>query len=295
MKTERGRHPRRVVAFAAAAAVACVCSTAALAQPRETPRTGIVDMAKVVDPQTEAGLNRWLLELEQKTGAQLKVLTIDTTGGRDVYQYGIETAKRWKLGAEKEDNGALVVIAVRDRKYAIVTGEGIEDTLPDLYCDTIARKCFLPNFKRGDFATGIYQGTVALAKKIAADAGAQLSGTPPAPAQTPAYRSSRQRGEPVSYGDGGAGGVACCFGPLLPLVIFLVIFGSLFSRRRHGHYRTWGGGGLWQGLLLGSLLGGFGRSRGGSSWGGFGGGGFGGGFGGGGGGSFGGGGCSGGW
>ncbi len=266
------------------------CPALSTAQPKETPRTGIVDTAGVVDAGIEAGLNAWLLELEKKTGAQLKVLTIDTTHGRNIHAFGLETAQRWKLGKAGEDNGALVVVAVRDRRYAVITGEGIEDTLPDLYCDSIARKYFVPNFRRGDYNAGIYGATVALAKKIATDSGVRLSGAPPAPV---ARQGRRHR-----LGRRGGAGLFVCAWPLV--LLFLIGGGGLFGRRRYGHYRSWGGGGLLQGMLLGSLLGGLGRRGGGfggSSWGGggFGGGGFGGGFGGGGGGSFGGGGCSGGW
>lgn len=258
------------------------CPSAVVAQPTDTPRTGIIDMAGVVDAKTEAGLNNWLLELEKKTGAQLKVLTIDSTRGRDAHSYAMETAKRWRLGKKGEDNGVLVMIAVADRRYAIVVGQGIEDTLPDLYTDTIARKHFVPNFRRGDFGTGIYQGTVALAKKVAADAGVQLSGSPPAPRRGSGRRARRGR----------RGGIPC-----FSVIIVFVMFGSILGGRRRRHYGAWSGGGLLQGMLLGSVMSSLFRG-GGSGWSGgsgFGGGGFGGGFGGGGGGSFGGGGSSGGW
>ena len=202
-------------------------------------------------------------------------LTINSTKGRDIHSFGLETAKRWRLGKKQEDNGALIVIAVKDRRYTFVTGEGIEDTLPDLYCDGVAQRFFVPNFKRGDFATGVYQGTVAVARKIAGDAGVKLSGAPPQPKQG-SRRSSRR------------GGFSCFW-----ILVMFVMFGGVLGGRRRRGYGTWGGGGLLQGMLLGSMLGGLGRGLGGgSSWGG---GGFGGGFGGGGGGSFGGGGCSGGW
>ncbi len=258
------------------------CSSIAVAQPTDTPRTGIIDMAGVVDAQTEAGLNNWLLELEKKTGAQLKVLTIDSTRGRDAHSYAMETAKRWRLGKKEEDNGVLVMIAVADRKYAIVVGQGIEDTLPDLSTDSIARKYFVPNFRRGDYAGGIYQGTVALAKKVAADSGVRLSGAPPAPQRRSGRRARRGRG----------GGIPC-----FSVLIVFILFGSILGGSRRRHYGAWSGRGLLQGMLLGSVMSGLFRG-GGSGWSGgsgFGGGGFGGGFGGGGGGSFGGGGSSGGW
>jgi len=259
-----------------------LCPLQVLAQPTDTPRTGIIDMAGVVDAKTEAGLNNWLLALEKKTGAQLKVLTIESTRGQDIHSYAMELARRWRLGDKEKDNGVLVVIAVADRKYTTVVGQGIEDTLPDLYTHTIAEKYFVPNFRRGDFATGIYEGTVALAKKVAADEGVQLSGSPPAPKRRSGRSARRSRG----------GGVPC-----FSVLIVFILFGSILGGSRRRHYGAWSGGGFLQAMLLGSLMSGLfrGGGRGWSGGSGFGGGGFGGGFGGGGGGSFGGGGSSGGW
>ncbi|MFQ5411919.1 MAG: TPM domain-containing protein [Phycisphaerae bacterium] len=253
-----------------------------MAAPQQSRRTGIIDEAGVVDAATEKRMNGWLLELEKKTGAQLRVLTIQTTGGRDIHSYALETAQRWRLGEKGEDNGVLVVVAVRDRKYYTVTGEGIEDTLPDLYLRRVGEQHFVPHFKRGDYGGGIYAGTVAIANRIAKDAGVQLSGVPPTP--TRQHRSSRR---------GRRGGFSCFW-----IIVLLFVFGGAFGNRRRRGHGAWGGGGLVQGLLIGSILSNIGRGGGGWSsgsssggFGGFGGGGF--GFGGGG--SFGGGGAGGSW
>ncbi len=254
------------------------------------PRSAILDNAGVVDAQSEAALNRYLLELQPKTGAQVRVLTIGSTGGRDIYDYASDVFRRQNQGkglgdAKGSNNGLLIVVAVQDKKYRFHVGEGLEGPLPDLYCNSIAEKYFAPSFRAGDFAAGIVQGTVAAAQKIAKDAGVQLTGMP------------RMAAPQRSRGHRRRGGFSC-FWPLM--LLFLFCGGGVFGRRRSGHYRAWGGGGLLQGMMLGSLLGGmWGGGRrgwsGGSSLGGFGGGGFGGGGFGGGGGSFGGGGCSGGW
>lgn len=252
----------------------------------ETPRTGVIDRAGVVDAEAEARINAWLLELETKTGAQLKVLTVETTEGRDIYEFGKETFNRWRLGQKGKDNGALVVIAVKDRKWRTLTGEGIEDTLPDAFCDQVATDFFLPNFRRGDFGKGILDGTAVLAQKIAADANVELSGVP-----RPVMPARREKSR-------GAVAGALCTVVAVFVLMGIMAGGSMAHRRRRG-YRSWGGNWLaW--MMLGQLMGG-GRRRGGwsggSSWGGFGGGGGlgGGGFGGGGGGSFGGGGAGGSW
>lgn len=271
----------------------------ASAQPTDTPRTGIIDNAGIVDVTTEQALNRYLEELEVRTKAQLKVLTVTTTRGRDIHDFGMEWAQRWRLGDAEEDNGVLVVIAVADRRWTIIVGEGVEDVLPDLLCKRIAERDFVPHFRRGDYSRGIQLGTIALVQKLAKSHNVTLAGTPPAPAQPVHVHSSQARHRESTVGP-------ACVASFFFMIVILSLLSS--AARMNRYRRRWGVrqgySGLGQALFWGSLLsgmgrGGSGRSRGGTWSGGFGGGSFGGfgggGFGGGGGGSFGGGAASGGW
>ena len=267
---------------ALAAAVALATTSAARAQVLPEPRNHVEDHAGVIDRGVWAKLDAFLTELEQKTGFQMIVLTIDTTGGEPIEDYALKHAEAWKLGQKGKDNGVLVVIAVKDRRYRIENGYGAEAVLPDAFCDAVARQYFVPNFKRKDYSRGIYEGALALANKVAVDQGATISGMP--------VRQVSQRGGRHRTG---AGRVLPCFSSLVPLIIIFSIISAL-ARRRRGH-RAWGGGISPWGVLLG-LGGGCRRPSGGGLGGGRWGGGSGGGsFGGGGGGGFGGGGASGGW
>lgn len=245
----------------------------------DTPRTGVIDAAGVVDDATESKLNAWLFELEQKTGAQLKVWTMETAGGRDLYTLTIETARKWRLGAKEKNNGCLVAVAVKDRKWRIVTGDGIEDVLPDLLTDRIAQSYFAPYFRKGDYSQGIMLGTVAMAQAIAGKYQVQLSGAPNVSIPTQG-RGKKSKG----------GALSACFTMFVVFFIIAGIAGGSITRNRRRSYSRWGGG-LGDALIIASMLSNV--SRGGrSSGGGWGGGG---GFGGGGGGSFGGGGSGGSW
>jgi uncharacterized protein len=264
-------------------ALLTACMTAVMApspasaqQTLPVPRNHVEDRAGVLDPAAEQRIDGYLTELEQKTGAQIILLTIDTTGGEDTFDFAFRHAEAWKLGQKGKDNGALIMVAVKDRKYRIVTGYGLEGSLPDGWLDLMVRQYFIPNFKKGDFATGLTQGTLAVVNKVAADAGVSIAGLPEySVRQTQPRRRARRL----------PGGMVC-------FIVAIIILSSLGGGRRH--YRRRRGWGSWVGpwLIFSALSGG---SR--SSWGGgFGGGGFGGGsFGGGGGGSFGGGGVGGGW
>jgi len=237
------------------------------------PTRYVQDNANVIDSQTERSLNGILQELEQKTGAQYIVLTVQTTNGVPIEQFSIELAEKWKLGRKGKDNGMLFTLAAKDRKYRFEVGYGLEGYITDQYCGQIGRQTLVPFLKQGNFSQGIYQANLQVVQRIASEAGVRLSGMPKL-APVPTQRPYRRRALP------------CC--SALPIIIFMIL---IFGRGRGG------GMGMW--LMLPFLFGGgrgygggFGRS--GSFGGGSFGGGFG-GFGGGGGGGFGGGGASGGW
>ncbi len=234
-----------------------------------TPKMHVEDRAKIIDKQTENRLNAFLAELETKTGAQMVVLTVKTTGGVPVDQFSIDLAKEWKLGQFEKNNGVLVVVAKKDRKYSIEVGTGLEMVLPNTFCSEVAKTLFIPNFRAGDYNQGIYQGSIAIINRIAQDAGVTISGAPKV------VHKPKRRGMGFSF---------------LPLLLFFILPMLMGRRRAYGRSR-WGGMPFFMMMpFMFGGLGGFGHRGGGSySSGGFGG--FGGGLGGG----FGGGGASGGW
>jgi uncharacterized protein len=233
----------------------------------EKPQRYVVDLAGIVDDAVENRLNGYLQELEQKTTAQMVVLTIMDLGGESIEDLSIRIAHdKWKLGQQGKDNGVLLLIAFKDRKYRIEVGYGLEGILPDSLVGTLGRNLLVPYFKKGDYSNGIFAATLALANTIAEDSGVKIEGMPSVKYQT----QPAEKGAPP--------------GPFSTIVavVFLIILGILFIKNPRAFLL----------LLLFSSMGGRRGSWGGG--GGFGGGGFG-SFGGGGGGGFGGGGASGGW
>jgi uncharacterized protein len=100
----------------------------------------------VRDPGTfvvEQRLEGWLRELEQKTTAQVKVLTVDSLDGEDVFAFAQRHAELWKLGRKGKDNGVLLVVvpkkAGQQGEIRIHTGYGEEGTVPDSWCGSLAR------------------------------------------------------------------------------------------------------------------------------------------------------------
>ena len=287
--------------------LACVCailfsgSQIAIAQtgespiPLPSPFNPIVDNAHVIQPEHRAKLEAIYLNLMERGKIQFSVVTIDTTGGTPIEDYTLAVYRGWGIGT-KENDGFLLLVAVKDRKYYTEVGYHLEGDLNDGLVGQIQRERLVPQFKKGNYSQGIYDTVQAYVATLAANRGFSIDGID----TRYAYRES-----PRDTGIGSrSGGISspCCTLIIIAFVVILLL--SLAKRGGKG-----GGGGCLNLLLLNSLFnsgsrgswggsssgwggGGFG---GGSSWGGgggFGGGGFGGGFGGG---SAGGGGAGGGW
>jgi len=235
------------------------------------PPDPVVDLAGIIDDSVQARLNRYLRELEQKTSAQMAILTVKSLQGQSLEEFSITIAHdKWKLGQKGKDNGILLVIAVNEREYRIEVGYGLEAILPDSLVGSIGRQYLVPYFRKGDFSGGIYAAALAIANVIAKDAGVKITGMPAAQKVSPVTERRKSTGS---------------FGKIISLLIFLGL-AFIFIKNPRSFLV----------LLLLSSMGGRRGYWGGSS-GGFGGGGsgFGGGGFGGGGGGFGGGGASGSW
>ena len=248
-------------AFAASGSGANVAPQGVKTVLPASPRNYVVDLAGIMDAQSKTQTDLLLKELEQKTGAQVIVLTTPSLNGEDVSQFAFGAFRKWRLGQKGKDNGLVFVVAPNERKYFFSTGYGLEGLLPDSYLGTLGRQVLVPAFKAGQYPEGIEEAVAVIARRIARQKGVVLTGMP----------RMERRGQTSWF-------------PFIVGGIFFLLL--LISSRR-------GGGGL---LPLLFLFGGF-PSGGWGGGGGFSGGGFGGfgGFGGGGGGSFGGGGAGGSW
>jgi uncharacterized protein len=144
--------PSGFVALALAAVVA-------LAQPPvPTLRGRVNDDAGILSGDAESRLEDRLAELEQRTGAQVVVLTVPDLGGEDVEGFSLRVAESWALGRQGADDGVLLLVARDDRKARIEVGYGLEGRLTDAQAGRILKNVILPRFKEGDYDGGVERG-----------------------------------------------------------------------------------------------------------------------------------------
>ena len=147
----------------------------ARAQSIEIPRgTGWVnDTANVLPEAERRALEAQLAAFERKNGHEIALLTVPTTSGQPIENFALEVARAWKLGKPGKNDGALLVVAVQDRKLRIEVGRGLEGELTDLYSGRIIREVIVPRLTQGDMPGGIRAGVEAMIA-VAGGAGAEV-------------------------------------------------------------------------------------------------------------------------
>ncbi|MGD0828276.1 MAG: TPM domain-containing protein [Desulfobaccales bacterium] len=239
------------------------------------PSQYVVDLAGVIDANSQARLNTMLRDLEARTTAQVVILTLNSLEGEPIEDFSHQTAVKWGIGQKGKDNGVLLTVAVKDHKYRIEVGYGLEGDLPDSLVGSIGRQYLVPSFRQGDFAGGITAAVTAIANIISGGKGVGKTG-------------GAAGGYPWEAIPGkGMGHFKLTLILFILFIIMLIAF-IVFSEPRGPKNRKGGSGRFWLLWLILQFFSGFGG--GGGRSGDDGGGGFGGG-----GGDFGGGGASGGW
>ena len=186
------------------------------------PQGFVSDFAGVIDQPTRSKLTNLIRELQQKTGAEIAVVTVETTQPLTPFDYALKIFETWKPGAKGKDNGVVFLVVSKDRKMFVTTGYGVEGMLPDGKVGAIQDRYIVPAFKQGNYSQGILAGTQAMAAEIAQGYGVTLTGVP----------APRRRGGEV---------------PINPLFLFLLLIflffiSSSFARANRGRYNRYGGG-----------------------------------------------------
>jgi len=236
----------------------------ALAQSPLPPPTGYVnDYAGVVDSASKARMETTLGNLDRQQQIQMSVVVVETTGGREIFDYSLAVARGWGIGAKDAKKPSLLLLAaIKDRTGFTQVSRHLEGDLPDGLVGQIQRENIVPAFRAGEYGRGLedtinaYIGIIAEKNGFSTDTifGAGKKSSP-----------SRYTGEKKSSWS------SCVVG------IFVIAVILIFVLRASGRGGPRGGGGGWlTWLLINSLLNSGGGSRS-SGWGGGGFGGFGGG------------------
>ncbi len=156
------------------AALLCSSAFGFAASAQEIPpyRGWITDLAELVSPEKEAELHGLMESYRNGDGGhEIAVLTVPSLGGRSLEDFSLRVAREWGLGKVDTSNGALLVIAVAERKTRIEVGRGLEGPIPDAIAGRILRNVLRPGMRSGDYDRAIEDTVRALHAAAGGDYG----------------------------------------------------------------------------------------------------------------------------
>jgi uncharacterized protein len=130
----------------------------------------VVDAANLLRPDERAALDAKLRAHEEKTTDQIVVATVPSLEGYAVEDYANRLFRQWRLGQDRKNNGALLLVAPTERKVRIEVGYGLEGALTDALSKVIIATAIAPQFQRGQFGAGINAGLDAVLSILTGDA-----------------------------------------------------------------------------------------------------------------------------
>lgn len=116
----------------------------------------------VLSTQAVASIDKKLYSLEKEKGIQTIVAVVKQIEGNDPYQFGMNIARKYGVGSKKQRTGLIIVLATEDRSYQILTGNGLEATLPDAICRRIQNRFMLPELKQQNWDAAILKTVSAI-------------------------------------------------------------------------------------------------------------------------------------
>src|SRR5437763_7282084 len=145
------------------------------------PTDYVNDSVHVLNQTTIAQLDDISQQIAQKAHAQIAVVTINSLDGSDIESYAVDLFHKWGVGSKATNRGVLILLAVKDHRYRIEVGYGLEPILPDGKVGGFGREA-VPLLRQNDYNGAVLLLTSRVANVIAQDAGVQLTGaSQPAP------------------------------------------------------------------------------------------------------------------
>lgn len=217
----------------------------------EKPEYGIYDPDHYLTDETIRlirGLNKVNSQKAEKF--QMGVYVVKSLDGETIETVANETARAWRIGYSGDNNGALIVLAVQDRKSRIETSNNVASKITDYQTNRVL-KTARPYFQKGDYNNGVlsivnnlnymfYSGSSI--PSSSSKSSYDYATNPSRLREIEKYageRSSSRRHRNSSFDDGVLG-----FGVLIYFIVMIIVF---ISGGRGGSRRDDSSGGWWGG------------------------------------------------
>lgn len=141
--------------------------------PYPNPDRGYVtDIANALTSEQEEEMESWLYTTEKRTGFEIAVVIIDSikdykgTANGSIESFATGLFDKYGIGNMPDNNGVLLVVAIKDRKARIELGAGY-GRRRDSDANRIMQNVIIPQFRKDKYDAGIMKGTKAILAEFA--------------------------------------------------------------------------------------------------------------------------------
>jgi len=128
---------------------------------------GIInDFGQIFTESQRTVLSKILYDYNIETTRQIVVVTVDSIKPyNDIQKFATDLGQTWGVGTAEKNNGLTIVVCNPCKQIFIATGTGTELILTDDICKKVIEEKIIPEFKNGDFYSGIKIGVIELIEK----------------------------------------------------------------------------------------------------------------------------------
>jgi uncharacterized protein len=138
------------------------------------PKEGYVnDFADVIDAQSRDRLNALCTELDQKTHAQVAIVTIESLRGSPLEHYATSLFNKWGIGHKDDNRGIPILLALSNHKSRIEIGCGFEALFPNERAAQIVAD-MVPDLNQRHYSQALLRSARTIATIVAQERGVRL-------------------------------------------------------------------------------------------------------------------------
>jgi uncharacterized protein len=141
---------------------------------RPEPATYINDYAKLLPEEERQALEIMLDAHFQAGGPQIVLVSLSSLGDYSEMEIAQAIFDKWGIGRKEKNDGVLILIALKQKRFRIHTGYGMEGILSDAQASRLLDKHLRPAFQQGNYAQGI-KGLLLDLKRLQTEDQAQAS------------------------------------------------------------------------------------------------------------------------
>ena len=151
--------------------------------PKPQTNLYVFDYADLIESQDEQEMRKIAKALDDKTKAQIVVVTVNDLAKMEIEDYALNLFRNWGIGDKEKNNGVLILVnkesllANQRGRIRIEVGYGLEGAINDGKAGAILDNFALPAFEVEEYSRGIKDTFMAVSSEVAKEYGLDLSGS----------------------------------------------------------------------------------------------------------------------